>query len=312
MQNTKSFFKSRNFIILFLSIYGESSCTKYIGENITVKPKTFKIQVPLAENKNGFVINTAWGKNKTAHLLNWDNHSPTWGNNSIILNNPSVTKSNEYRYRTLTADGTYIHGDVYECKEITFGNVSFENVLFYNIDEQTSKDKTAKTEGVFGEDLIAKGAWKFDFKKQAITFASCIDSIDSLSRAILIPSVFKDNTIQLKVKFRNDIVLPVEIDFGYSGNIILPENEFEKIAVGNSRMYQDSTRFSTPTNSQRVEQKVGWDSISINDNFIQTYFSTNPLVKDALIGRRFFQQYEFVIFDYLNKSVYVSKNRAIQ
>ncbi len=36
--------------------------------------------------------------------------------------------------------------------------------------------------------------------------------------------------------------------------------------------------------------------------------STNKLVKEPLIGRFFFEQFEFLILDYLNKAVYISKN----
>jgi hypothetical protein len=312
MRNTKPFFKSGNFIFLFLSICGGSSCNKYIADNVTVKPKTFKIQIPLAEDENGFIINTAWGKNKIAHLLNWDNHSPTWGTDNIIPDNSSVIKSNDYGYRTLTADGTSIHGDVYKCDEVTFGSVSFENVFFYNIAGQTKKDKPAKTDGVFGENLISKGIWEFDFKNLEMIFVSSIDSLKGLNQAIQLPSIFKDNNIELQVNFRNRITKRVEIDFGYNGDILLPEKEFEKITKGNYKTYEDSLNFSTPVHSQRTKQKVALDSISINNNIFQTSFSTNPLVNDALIGRRFFRQFEFVIFDYVNKSVYVSKNRIVQ
>jgi hypothetical protein len=311
MQNTISFFRSLNVILLFLSICGGSSCNRYIGENVAVKPKTFKVLIPLAEDGNGFIVNTAWGDTKAAHLLNWDNHSPTWGNDSIILNNPSVTKSNKYGYRTLTADGTSIQGDVYKCNEITFGKVSFENVLFYDIAGQAKGDKTAKTDGVFGENLISNGIWEFDFKNLELIFVSSMDSLKGVNQAMLLPSIFTDNNIELQVNFRNRITKRVEIDLGYNGDILLPEKEFEKITKGNYKTYEDSLNFSTPIHSQRTKQKVALDSISINKNIFETSFSTNPLVNDALIGRRFFRQFEFVIFDYINKAVYVSKKRIV-
>jgi hypothetical protein len=283
-----------------------------MGENITVAPGTFKIQMRLEEDKNGFLVKTKWGANQAVHLLNWDNHSPTWGNNNIVLDNPSVTKSSKYKYRTSTADGTSIHGDVFKCVKIELGNVDFKNVLFYYIPEQTKQENSGKVDGVFGEDLIATGVWKFDFENETITFASTIDSIGNLSQAILIPSTFKNNTIQLKVKFGNHIILPVEIDFGYNGNIILPENEFGKIASGIRSVDDDSVRFSTPANSQIINTKVIPDSIAIGNFSCITSISTTPLMSDALLGRRFFREYEFVIFDYVNKSVYLSKKRIVK
>lgn len=307
MSQIKSFPKLSGALFFLLSICGLCSCSKNIGKNITVSPKAFKIQIPLIENKNGFVINTAWGTNKTTHLLNWDNHSPTWGDNTIIQNNPSVTKSKEYQYRTSTADGTSIHGDVYVCNEITFGNINFKNVPFYNIPKQINKKSANNTDGVFGEDLIAKGVWKFDFEKQIIIFASSMDSLDSVSEAFLIPSTFTDNTIQLEVKFTDRITRPVEIDFGYNGYIVLPSNDFKKIAEGNKRIYEDSLLFTTPASYQLIKSTEIFDSIMINKITFQTGISTNPLINEVLLGRKFFKHFEFVIFDYINKSIYLSK-----
>lgn len=297
------------FIVLFFNTY---SCSTYTGRNVTVTPRTFKIQMKLEENKNGFLVKTLWGENKTPHFLNWDNHSPTWGSNKIIRGNPSVTKSNEFKYRTSTADGTYIHGDVFKCAKIALGNVNFNDFLFYYIPEQKNQENSEKVDGVFGEDLISTGIWEFDFKNKTITFASTIDSIGSLSQANLIPTTFENNTIQIKMKFGNDIMLPVEIDFGYNGDVLLPENEFATIAEGIRNIDNDSVRFSTPANSQIINRKLIFDSITIGNFSYLTSISTNPLISDALIGRTFFREHEFVIFDYVNKSVYISKKRMVR
>ncbi len=309
MSQIKSFPKLSGALFFLLSICGLCSCSKNIGKNITVSPKAFKIQIPLIENQNGFVINTAWGTNKTTHLLNWDNHSPTWGNNTIIQNNPSVTKSKEYQYRTSTADGTSIHGDVYVCNEITFGNINFKNVPFYNIPKQINKESANNTDGVFGEDLIAKGVWKFDFEKQIIIFASGMDSLDSVSEAFLIPSTFIDNTIQLEVKFTDRITRPVEIDFGYNGGIALPLKDFKNINEGNKMVIEGFQHFSTPAGSQLVKSETVSYGVMLDNYSFQTILSTNLLVKETLAGRDFFKHLGFVIFDYVNKAVYVSYKR---
>jgi len=51
------------------------------------------------------------------------------------------------------------------------------------------------------------------------------------------------------------------------------------------------------------------DSIQIGRLYFNTPVTTNEKVREKLIGLRFFGDFNFIIIDYLNKAVYLSKKR---
>jgi hypothetical protein len=294
--------------ILFLMFFCTSyRCSKNLETNITLQPKNFKTQVPIRLNEQGIIITTYWGKDSIEHLLYWDNHSPSWADFNIIKDTGSLKKSQNYNYRTTTADGTPIQGDVYLCDKISLGNVSFSNIPFYNIVHQVNKRRDDKIYGVFGEELIDKGIWKIDFKNESITFTSNIDSLKEVSETYILPSRFKDDLIELKVSFRNNIKETVEVDLGYNGDILIPMKLFNIISAGNKRTLTDTLLFSTPGASENVLNHLALDSVKIGKKFFPVSIASNQSDKEMLMGAGFFKQFEFVIFDYINKAVYVSK-----
>jgi hypothetical protein len=256
----------------------------------------------------GIVLNTSWGSDKINHKLYLDNDSPTWASNNVIQNNKSVSKSRVFSYRTTVADGTFIHDDVYVCDSISLGNVTFKNFGFYKISGETHPGKNEKVEGTFGENLLSVGVWKIDFKNKLITFASSIDSLREMSYAQSFPCKFTGNSIEVEINLRNISTKKFELDLGFNGMMILPLKEFTQIEIGNKRIYTDSLRFSTPSSSEIVENIHAHDTIKINRSFFLTTLTTNKLIKETLIGRLFFERFEFIILDYPDRLVFVSKN----
>lgn len=299
----------KNYILLLMLVCGSYSCSKNLQSNVIVRPKNFKIQIPIRLNEQGIIITTYWGKDSIEHLLYWDNHSPSWADFNIIKDTSSLKKSQEYNYCTTTADGTHIQGDVYLCDKISLGNVSFSNIPFYNIVHQVNKRRDDKIYGVFGEELIDKGIWKIDFKNESITFTSNIDSLKEVSETYILPSRFKDDLIELKVSFRNNIKETVEVDLGYNGGILIPMKLFNIISAGSKRTLMDTLLFSTPGASENVLNHLALDSVKIGKKFFPVFIASNQSDKEMLMGARFFKQFEFVIFDYINQAVYVSKKK---
>lgn len=282
-------------------------CSKNLETNITLQPKNFKTQVPIRLNEQGIIITTYWGEDSIEHLLYWDNHSPSWADFNIIRDTASLKKSENYNYRTTTADGTFIQGDVYFCNKVSLGNVSFFNIPFYNIVHQINKRRDDKIYGVFGEESIAKGIWKIDFKNEIITLTSNIDSLKEISEAMLLPSKFKDNVIELEVSFQKEIIKTLEVDLGYNGEIFIPIKLYNIISADNKRTLADTLLFSTPGGSENVLNHLALDSVKIGKKFFPVSIASNQSDKEMLMGAGFFKQFEFVIFDYINKAVYVSK-----
>jgi hypothetical protein len=283
-------------------------CAQNVGTNITVAPEHFKIQFRYEVDNTGIILNTSWGADKTTHKLYLDNDSPTWTNNNVIQNNKSVSKSKDFSYRTTVADGTFVHDDVYICDSISLGLVTFKNFGFYKISGETHAGKNEKIEGVLGENLLSKGIWKINFRSKIITFTSSIDSLGEMTNARLLPCKFTSKAIEVAVTLRNKTTRKFQLDLGFNGMMILPLREFTQIEIGNKGIYTDSSRFSSPSSFEVVENTHAFDTIKINRNYFLTTITTNKFIKETLIGRLFFERFEFLILDYINKSVYVSKN----
>jgi len=281
-------------------------CIQHIPPRVTVNPKHFSIQIPFQTDSKGIVIATYWGADKTEHKLYLDNHSPTWASSNIIRGNRSISKSKDFLYSTTTADGKVIAGEVYVCDNISIGQVNFINVPFYNISNETN---TGKTDGAIGENIMSEGIWKIDFKNHVINFASSIDSIKGLQEAGQLPAVFTSNAIEIEVSFRNKIMEKFELDLGYNGSAILPVAEFEPIVAGNKKVYTAAKRFSTPAGAVTIDNTIAVDSIRIGHQPFIIAISTNKLVKEKLLGRNFFDQFEFIVIDYPGKAVYLSKKQ---
>ena len=309
MYSIKKIFIKRAYFVLCLfifSIFG--GCEHNIETNITVVPKNFKIQVPYKVDNVGIILNTFWGPDKINHKLYLDNNSPTWANNNIIRENKSVSNSKNFAYESKVADGTFIHDEVYICDSISLGQVTFKNFDFYKISNEPYAGKNEVGDGALGENLISKGIWKIDFKNKIITFASSLDSLGEMQNAKLLPCKFIDKAIEMEVTLRGKNIKIFQLDLGFNGMMMMPLEEFMPIEMGNKLMFFDSLRFSTPSSFEDLENTHALDTISIDRNYYLATLTTNKLVKETLIGRRFFERFEFLILDYLNKSVYVSKN----
>jgi hypothetical protein len=264
-----------------------------------IEPRNFKTEMYFDYGARGMMIDSYWGQEKIKHRMLWDNHSPTWVNDAVINNNASISKLSDYEYRTVTADGNEIQGAVYTCDKVLLGGIEFRNVRTYLISNKNS--------GVIGEEMINRGVWKIDFRKQVLTFASSIDSIEAKQHAEVLPATFSDKGITVPVMLPNKIRKNLPVDFGFNGCVLLPSEDFDKIVQGNINLYHDSLRFSTPSQSTRVTTTQAFDSLIINNKKYITGFATNERVREALLGRGFFIQFKYVILDYIGKTVYIER-----
>ncbi len=286
--------------ILISMIFG---CGRQTNSNINISPQNFKVQVPFMLDDRGIIINTYWGSEKRHYVLCLDNYSPSWIKSSVIKYDKSFIQS-DLRFKTSTADGTPIKGDVGICDSLTFENITFIKAPFYVMPDDSKGNRN--DDGVFVGDLMSTGVWKIDFKKNELTFASTIDSLRGINKAEVFPVIFDQKYIKIEVAFGSNIAKTMAIDLGYNGDLLLPLNEFNKIGLS-KKTFPTSSIFKTPASENLVSSLSFLDTVKINHNWYFAIVSSNEKVKERLVGLQFFKRFDFVIFDFINKQIYLPK-----
>ncbi len=290
--------------ILFTSILLVFGCKNQLNSSIAVFPKHFKVQTAFMLDGHGIIINTYWGSEKKHHVICLDNYSPSWIKSSLIQYNQSFIKSNDVSFKTHTADGLAIQGDVGVCDSVSFENIVFTNVPFYIMPDSSSDNKN--DDGVLGIEAMSKGIWKIDFKSKQLTFASDIDSFKEINQSEIFPAIFDQQAIAVEVDFGDGIAKKMYIDLGYNGDMLMPINEFKSIRKS-SKIFDLPSRFNTPAHQNFVNTLSFFDTVNINHNFFNTLVSTNEKVNERLIGLSFFIRFDYVIFDFIDKRIYIRK-----
>jgi hypothetical protein len=293
-----------NRIIPGILICSTLGCNRQMNSAISISPKDFKVQNIFYINSRGILVNTYWGSEKRYHVLCLDNYSPSWIKSSKINYDKSFIKSGNLSFKTSTLDGTQIQGDVGICDSLTFENIAFRKIPFYIMPNNPGDNKS--DDGVFGGDLMSKGIWKIDFKKNELTFASNIDSFKETSQAEVIPAVFDQWSVTIDVKFGGNVIIPMAIDLGYNGELLMPLKEFNKIS-SQKKTFATPAKFSTPGSDNVINRLSIFDTINIHHNWFLTIVSSNETIKERLIGLPFFMRFDFVIFDFINKQIYTAK-----
>lgn len=280
------------------------SCSHRMASTIDVSPKNFKIQIPFIINESGIIINTYWGSLKKHYVLCLDNNSPSWIKRSVVHYDQSFVKSRNLGFKTSTADGSHIQGEVGICDSVFFENIAFRNIPFYVMPDNSKDNKT--DDGVLGIDAMSKGIWKIDFKKEKLTFASDIDSFQEVKQSEIFPATFNKGSVMVDVNFGNHNKKAMAIDLGYNGYMLVPMNELKSI-ISSDRIFTTEGKFTTPAGESNVNNLSAIDTVEINQNWFFAFVSSNDLVKERLIGLKFFRRFEYVIFDFVNKLIYIPK-----
>ena len=288
------------FVVLLLSL----GCDNQLASNVDVSPKHFKVQIPFILDRRGIIVNTYWGSGREHHVLCLDNYSPSWIKSSAVQFSQSFTKSKDLHFKTSTADGSSIQGEVALCDSLFFGHVAFSQVPFYIMPDKGSAAKT--NEGVLGLDVMEKGVWKFEFIKEELTFVSDPDSLDNLQDVELFPATFTEQSIEVKVNFGESGVKTMAVDLGYNGELLMPMAEFQHISKSGGVFNHPST-FSTPASSSLVNAHAVFDTVYINHTWFKTTIISHETVKERLMGLAFFRRFAYVIFDFINKRIYIPK-----
>jgi predicted aspartyl protease len=291
-------------IIPALLISAAFGCGNQMNSDIDISAKHFKVRTPFILNGRGIIINTYWGSEKKHHVLCLDNYSPSWIKDSLIQYDQSFIKSGNPGFKTFTADGSSIQGDVGICDSLSFANIVFIKVPFYVMPNNPKDNKN--DDGVIGIDVMSKAIWKIDFKNYELTFASSIDSFREISQAEVFPATFNEQSITVEVDFGNNNVKTMAIDLGYNGYMLMPLTEFNKISSTN-KIFTNPGTFATPASENSVNNLSISDTVNIDHNWFFTIVSSNETAKERLIGLDFFKRFDYVLFDFINKQIYIPK-----
>lgn len=96
------------------------------------------------------------------------------------------------------------------------------------------------------------------------------------------------------------------IDLGYNGDMLMPLSEFNTISSSN-KILINLRRFATPSSEHIVNHLSILDTVHIDHNWFSAIVSANETVKERLIGLAFFNRFNYVIFDFINKHIYIPK-----
>lgn len=279
-------------------------CANRVASTVDVSPTHFKVQLPFLLDERGIIINTYWGSNREHHVLCLDNYSPCWIKTSAVQYNQSFAKSKDLHFKTSTADGSPVQGEVAVCDSLFFGHIAFSRVPFYMMPDKEGTNKTS--DGVLGLDAMTKGIWKIDFKKEELTFVSDLDSLEDLQATEMFPATFTEQSIEVKVDFGERTTKTMAVDLGYNGDMLMPLAAFQSISQSR-KVFQLPAKFSTPASRALINQYAVFDTVNIDHGWFVTMVASHETVREQLIGLAFFRRFAYVIFDFVHKRIYIPK-----
>ena len=295
----------RNGILLFALFVGH--CTP---RSTTVMPAHFKVRMPFLIDREGIALTTYWGDNNNPVSIHWDNHSPTWANNALLMNNKAIRLSSDFLFRTTTADGKRVQGEVFDCDSLLFGDVRFHNVQVYHLEKKARSDSRQRFNGVMGSNLIEKGVWKIDFLHKQITFSSSVDSLSNLWMTQEIPAIFTSQGIQLTVVFPNGLAHKVEIDLGFNGGILVPSAAYQSITKSVARGFSDRRKLFLPSGNPLQVLSHRMEKVIIGNEQKNIILTSTEQIQEWLLGLEYFTQYDYIVMDFLNKKLYLPQTPA--
>ena len=295
-------------LILFCGIVlCTAGCMRQPMPLVKVSAPLFSIVLPLQTNARGIVLPVSFGAAKKIYLLNLDNHSPSWVNNTIINGNPAFVAAEGLVYKSHTAEGNTISGPVLMCDSVGIGSVCFSNTALYNI---STPANPATADGVIGENIMRTGIWKLDFENKQVQFASSVAGITGWEDSRPLPAVFKADAIEVIIAMGNGKYIRPELDLGFNGAIILPTAIFEATLGGSTAVSKSNMRFTTPSGDAETTTTYSNQKICAGSACFVSLITTNDIVKEQLLGLSFLLQFRYVIIDFPGKKLYCGARTA--
>jgi hypothetical protein len=288
---------------------GTIKIIKVIGKE-TVSPTAFKVQIPFIHPKNDrLFIPVFFGKENVTRTLLFDSHAPFCLFESTIKNNAAISKVGKYYKNRPTPEGKTLPNIFYKTDNIKLGNVRFDKVVINQVPDRTDTINF-RYEGIFGTNAMVKGIWKIDFEHNQLVFASAIDSIENVAEAQKLETEFVGiSKIKVNLTSENNVKVILEVDLGSNRSVSLQKEVFDQIDVTHKATVTQGTVITASGETKVTKYALSSVPIKLGDKDFTTALSTNNLMKKNLLGIGFFDHFKFVIFDYINKAIYVSNEK---
>jgi predicted aspartyl protease len=268
----------------------------------------YKNQVPFLCPDNKRIQVTAFfeKENKTRTLL-FDSHAPVCLSN--LANNAAFKLVAKSALKNKTPTGATTDRIAYLTDGVTFGNLKFDHVLVNEVPDRGDRG-IYKDDGIFGKNLMKNSVWKIDFEHKILTMASSIDSIDNVKDAKkLTTNMTFSGHFTVETLFDNNVKKTLEVDLGYGGYITVPKKVFDQIDPNHKATVKEGTTTTIAGTEKTTMYRLEDATVKMGDNNFKGTLSSSDISKPKLLGLVFFSKFKFVIFDYLNKVLYVSNEQ---
>ncbi|MFV0566734.1 MAG: retropepsin-like aspartic protease [Flavobacteriaceae bacterium] len=217
--------KNIYFIVFILtSSCSVSKAVKYLKEGQTSE-KNFKVTFPF-EIKNGFIVVNVEIENENYNFI-LDTGTPTLISKNIAqtLNLKVIDSVNASDVFNKEQSNEYVR-----IKNIRIGTIDFvDTVALINDFNSIPMWSSLDIDGFFGANLMQHAVWDIDFNKNQITITDNESKLN-LPEKIIENKFFigYDRTPAIGCKINGEKIWNFTVDFGFSGDIVIPFSEFEK------------------------------------------------------------------------------------
>lgn len=275
----------------------------------TITPAQYRTTIPFQVVNGVIRINVKINDDADA-IMSLDNNSPT----SIIADSLYLLKNLtplHFKAGLLTPDQSFGMMNLYQYRGgFRIGQVLYNNFYIrgHHSTGIVNADSLNRTEtGILGYDIIRNGIWIFDFKNNILRIASDIGEADLPEDAIKISARFNiSNRIFLRTKIEG-CKQKVLLDLGYNGSVLIPQKEFNKIHFkGNAEKLEGMSASLSGQRKASYQRVKNAGMVIDGNNFTADVISNNIVsIRHGLLGVSFFQQYHFLILDFVNHAVYM-------
>jgi hypothetical protein len=275
-------------------------------DNVSIKKSEIKTSFPFELVEGGIIINTFWGKEGQPIKLKLDNGANTSVDSLTKITLKGFRETGTPDKERHTPNGQTFMSHYLVTDNIQVGALNFKDVPFMPVPYE---DRPAQ--GLMGINILKMGIWKIDFEHKQISFATKIDSIEGLNDATLFPAKFNRQGIEVEVEIDHTHKEMFEVDFGYNGQLTLPIEPFSKVT---KNQYVRKATGTSATVAGVVETKYYIYEHAVlsfkGDTHLDFEITCSEVVKNKLLGTGFFSQFKFVILDFVNKKIYISKGKV--
>ena len=301
--------------IYFVTFILISSCSvnkaaKYLKEGKTSE-ENFKVTLPF-EIKDGFIIVKVEIENKNYNFI-LDTGTPTLVSKKLAETlNLKVTDS----VKASDVFNKKQSNEYSRIEKIRIGTIDFVGTValindFNSIPMWSSLD----IDGFFGSNLMQHAIWDIDFNQNQITITDNESKLN-LPEKIIENKIFigYDRTPAIGCKINGEKIWNFTVDFGFSGDIVIPFSEFEKQKEGGqiSDFTESKTNGAIGVYGKQNDTRVSYTGKINEIEFGNSILTNEKVYSEQYLSQRFgldfFRNYR-VILNWNSRKIKLIENK---